>query len=191
MEDIQKKGLNAVIDGFRKNDDTVLKRVYQSVFPKVKAYILKNSGNEAQAKDIFQEAFIACWRNIKADKLSEDGNVEAYLFTIAKNKWTDYLRSSNRKKMVLNNDITNIAKADDDPEINEDLQEKHRNTMNLALQQLGHNCKNLLNKFYFERKSMNEIAEEMNLASASARNQKYRCMEKLRKLSLELQNNGQ
>jgi RNA polymerase sigma factor (sigma-70 family) len=178
-----------LITGFKKNDSFILEGVYARVFPKIKVHILKNNGDENQAKDIYQEAFIACWKSIKANKLSEDGNVEAYLYRIAKNKWTDYLRSSDYKKRASNTSIIDLTKADDEnSEL--DQEEENRIVMRKALQQLGRNCKTLLNLFYYERKSMNEISQVMNLASSSARNQKYRCMEKLRKLSLEIKNNG-
>ncbi|MGB3150267.1 MAG: sigma-70 family RNA polymerase sigma factor [Maribacter sp.] len=179
-----------LILGFRKNDTVVLEAVYTRIFPKIKVHILKNNGNEEQAKDIFQEAFIACWKNIKANKLSENGNVEAYLYTIAKNKWTDYLRSSDYKKTVFHDDKLPIVMENDDLKNDEIKREANAKVLQLALSQLGQNCKSLLNLFYFERKSMDEISQLMNLASASARNQKYRCMEKLRKLSLEIKKNG-
>ncbi|MFK7812261.1 MAG: RNA polymerase sigma factor, partial [Maribacter sp.] len=164
--------------------------VYTTVFPKVRLHILKNNGNEERAKDVYQEAFIACWKNIKADKFSEEGNVEAYLYTIAKNKWTDYLRSSEYKKTVVDENRLESLKLVDDSKIDESVEDANRNAMQKALKQLGDNCKTLLDLFYFERKSMDEISQTMNLASASARNQKYRCMEKLRKLSLEIKNYG-
>lgn len=179
-----------VILGFKKNDSKIMEQIYAKVYPKVKVHILKNNGNENKAKDTFQEAFIACWKNIKADKLTENTNVEAYLFTIAKNKWIDYLRSSDFKKRAHNKGALNVTKVDEDTEVNEILNEENRNAMQRAFEQLGQNCKTLLNLFYFERKSMNEISTVMNVASASARNQKYRCMKELRKLSLEIKNNG-
>ena len=54
-----------------------------------------------------------------------------------------------------------------------------------AFGNLGDSCKVLLMKFYFEKKSMNTIAEELDLDAASARNKKYRCMQKLRAIALE------
>ena len=54
-----------------------------------------------------------------------------------------------------------------------------------AFKDLGLPCKDLLTKFYFEKKSMNTIAEELQLDAASTRNKKYRCMQKLRELALK------
>ena len=55
----------------------------------------------------------------------------------------------------------------------------------LAFKNLGEACKSLLSKFYFEKKSMNVIAKELALDSASTRNKKYRCMQKLREIALK------
>lgn len=190
MGNTQEQTNQQLIQGFQKNNTNVLEGIYVRVFPKIKVYVVKNNGNEAHAKDVFQEAFIACWKNIKANKLAENSNVEAYLYTIAKNKWTDYLRSTQYKKKKSGPDQLTYAKADMDIEVDEDEEDTKRKAMQQALKQLGENCKILLNLFYFERRSMDDIARKLNLASASARNQKYRCMEKLRKLTLEIKNNG-
>ena len=175
---------------FKKNDQKVMQQVYQNIFPKFRNHVFANSGDEAQAKDIFQEAFIACWRNIKDDRLDDNSNVEGYLFTIAKNKWIDHLRSSNVKKTVKMESFSNLTIVQEDNHEDKKLAEEHGKILKAALQQLGTNCKLLLQLFYFERKSMKEISREMSLAPASARNQKYRCMEKLRNLSLDLKNNA-
>ena len=178
------------VNGFRKNDSETMQATYQEVYPKVRTHILKNNGNEDQAKDIFQEAFVACWRNIKDGKFLE-GNVSGYLFTIAKNKWTDFLRSSDYKKTINTDSQSFLTVVQDDPIPKEDIleEEQNRSAMQTALSQLGENCRSLLKMFYFERRSMEEISKEMGMATSSARNQKYRCMEKLRSLSLQIKNN--
>lgn len=175
--------------GFKKNDSKILKAVYTTTYPKVNAYILKNSGDQAIAKDIYQDAFIACWKNIKDDKFKQTGSVEAYLYTIAKHKWTDHLRSATYKKTVLTNETSHLTAVKDEVDIEEDEEAKKQIILKQALAKLGEQCKTLLKLFYFERKSMNDISGVMHMTSASARNQKYRCMEKLKALSLELKNN--
>ncbi len=183
--------VNKTVNGFRKNDSGTMRATYLEVYPKVRAHILKNNGSEDQAKDIFQEAFVACWRNIKEDRFLE-GNVSGYLFTIAKNKWTDFLRSSEYKKTINTDSQSFLTVVEDDPMPKEDIleEEKNKRAMQSALAQLGENCRSLLTMFYFERRSMEEISREMGMAPSSARNQKYSCMEKLRSLSLQIKNNG-
>lgn len=190
MGNLQKPFINSVAKGFKNNDQIVMQMVYQNTFPKFRNYVLKNSGDETQAKDVFQEAFIACWKNIKDDKLQENSNVVGYLFTIAKNKWTDHLRSSTFKKTMASSTISHLKVVHEENDTDEEVLEKQYDILQSALQKLGNNCKKLLHLFYFERKSMDSISMELQLTPASTRNQKYRCMEKLRTLSHELKNNG-
>ncbi len=190
MGDTLKHTKNNTIIGFKENNEPTLKRIYSLVYPKVRSYVLKNNGSEEQSKDIFQEAFIACWKNIKDNKLSHNGNVEAYLYTIAKNKWIDYLRSATYKKTLAYGDSTIADIEPNKPFFDENNEEEKREALQLALKQLAAGCKELLSKFYFERKSMDTIAKELKLGAASVRNKKYRCMEKLRSISLEIKSNG-
>ncbi|GAB3011700.1 RNA polymerase sigma-70 factor [Cyclobacterium sediminis] len=178
-----------LVTAFKNNDQKVMQEVYQNMFPKLRNHVFKNHGNEAQAKDVFQESFISCWRNVKKGKLNESSNLEAYLFTIAKNKWTDYLRSAQFKKTVSDEGVM-AMQSNNEEQWDENEEERKLNALHGALKQLGASCKKLLTQFYFERKSMDEIAKDLQLGSASVRNKKYRCMEKLRALALETINNG-
>lgn len=183
------------IQGILQNNDSVLRSLYADVFPKVRIYVLQNNGNEAQAKDIFQDAFLAFWKNIRKEKYKprEESAVQAYLFTIAKNKWIDYLRSADYKKMVKGSDKTSVAEAiweQEDQQEESKANENRLKSLRQAMAQLGKECKMVLTQFYFDRMPIDTIAEGLNIGSASARNKKYRCMEKLRALVLDYKQNG-
>jgi len=188
MGESTKQTVSSALQGIRTNDTRVLSELYRTVYPKVRAHVLNNSGLEEQAKDIFQEAFIACWRNVKEGKVKSDSNMEAYLFSIARNKWTDHLRSTYTRNRVSADSMSPLKMIAEGEE--EDLHEERLSRMRAALERLGDACRQLLVLFYFERKSMEEISEQIGVAPASARNQKYRCMERLRTSTLETEKNG-
>lgn len=174
-----------LLDAIRNNDVQTLEKLYQTNYPKVAKYIKNNSGTDAQAKDIFQEAMIALWRAVKTKKFTattEDA-LQAYLYTISKNKWIDYLRSSRNKKEISSEiAMTNYTLSDEvieDTDYEIKLQKAQK-----AFKQLGASCKELLSKFYFEKMSLKEIASLLDLDAASTRNKKYRCMQQLRRLAL-------
>ena len=50
------------------NDEAALKNLYKDNYYKIEMYVLNNNGTSEDAKDIYQEAFIAVWRNIQLDK---------------------------------------------------------------------------------------------------------------------------
>ena len=52
--------------------------------------------------------------------------------------------------------------------------------LNKAWGQLGNGCRHLLKRFYYEKASLKEIAQEQRKAATALRKQKQRCIEKLR-----------
>ncbi len=171
------------IDAIGRNDSKEIQQLYLDVYPKIKVFILRNNGNEHQAKDIFQEAFIALWRNIKTGNYNSlDNNIEAYLFMVAKNKWIDFLRSARYRKKMSIEEIKESEVCDDYTDKAEETEEMHQNDiLYKAVSKLAESCRKLLKMFYYERKSMKEISEKFKISEPSARNKKYRCMQQLRK----------
>ncbi|WP_296383680.1 sigma-70 family RNA polymerase sigma factor [Winogradskyella sp.] len=171
------------------NDTQVLKNLYVTNYPKIEILVLKNNGSKDQAKDIYQDAFLAVWQNIKQNKFvpKSESSINGYLYTIAKNKWLDVLRSQGYKKTIVASQLNHFEiKDEENNNIDDDiLKDKRLEDVMLAFKNLGQACKSLLRKFYFEKKSMNLIAEELALDSASTRNKKYRCMQKLREIALK------
>ena len=177
-----------VVSAIKRNDASTLKRIYTVNYPKIEVLILKNNGTIEHAKDIYQEAFLAVWQNVKQDKFipKSESSINGYLYSIAKNKWMDVLRSQGYKKTVIASQMSHFEiKEEENNGIDDDiLKNKRLEDVMLAFKNLGEPCKNLLSKFYFEKKSMNLIAKELKLDSASTRNKKYRCMQKLRQIAL-------
>jgi len=178
-----------LIERIKSNDHKTLSDLYTNNFYKIETLVLKNSGTSAQAKDIYQEAFIAVWRNVKDNKFEPESDtaINGYLYTIAKNKWMDFVRSAAFNKTVSINRLSNVTSRETVPEVEkkENDREQKLTLAMKAFKDLGEACKNLLTKFYFEKKSMKEIAIDLQLDAASTRNKKYRCMQNLRQLALE------
>ncbi|APY12702.1 hypothetical protein BWZ22_16385 [Seonamhaeicola sp. S2-3] len=182
-----------LIAQIRKNNSATLKELYISNYPKIENFVLKNNGNKDQAKDVFQEAFIVFWKNIKEDKFTVQNNssLHGYLYTISKNKWMDYLRSSNYKKTVNESKVIEFSTADEYLTDKDDdiLKEKRLHNIMLAFKDLGEPCNSLLKMFYYEKKSLSHIATVLNVKENTIRNKKYRCMNTLRNMVLTQKKN--
>lgn len=180
-----------LLTGFKNNDRAILKYMYHKAYPAVRAFILRNSGSEDEARDIYQEAFTASWRNVRRGdfELRAGSSIEAYLVRIAKNKWMDKLKSSQHRKTVVSTDMVDSFMAmhveadEDDASL-----ESQRNLMKQAFARLGDSCQQLLADFYFNNLSMQELAKQFDITFSSVRNKKYRCMETLRQLVWEMKN---
>lgn len=172
-----------VIEAFKTNDRNLTAELYRMHYPEVLRYVLQNSGDEADAKDIYQEAFIALWRNVKTDRLADKPgtNIGGYLFQIARHKWLDKLKSTQHKSTVRLADEN--AESDTD-ETNWVLErESQFEALAASFEKLGDKCRSILKMFYYEKKSLEEIGSELDYDASVIRTKKYRCMMQLRKMN--------
>ncbi|HMR15408.1 MAG TPA: sigma-70 family RNA polymerase sigma factor [Mariniflexile sp.] len=175
-----------LINAIKSNNSNALKAFYVTNYPKIESLVLSNSGTIDDAKDVYQDAFIALWNNIKNKAFipANGSALNGYLYTIAKNKWMDTIRSQHFKKtQPLTKERIGFIKneADSSPE---PIESNQLNKAMEAFKNLGQPCKQLLTRFYFDKKSLRDIATDLSLDEASVRNKKYRCMEKLRSIAL-------
>lgn len=178
---------HTLLDAFLTNKEVLLKEFYVAEYPKTKYYILKNGGTIDNANDVFQEAFFACWKRLSTGQSTpkNKSEIEAYLFTTAKNKWIDQIRVTGRKKTISIDDKIHQLAADEATPITEVHEKEEQLTITLsAFESLGQACKDLLTWFYFHKMSLRDIAESLDMEEASAKNKKYRCIQKLKELAL-------
>jgi RNA polymerase sigma factor (sigma-70 family) len=180
------KSQNDIVIAIQNNNEQLLKQLYQANYKKVEYYVLQNSGSIDQAKDLYQDAFMSMWQNVKDDKFvpQNETALQGYLYTIAKNKWTDYLRSARFKKTTSIPDNFQASEEELDSNYFENENEKKQHLISVAFKNLGEECKRVLQQFYFEKKSLKNIASQFNIGENSVRNKKYRCIQKLKELTM-------
>lgn len=171
-------------DGFVRNDKKVLEQFYAQNFPTTRRYVLENSGSDEDAQDLFQEAVLTAWLNIKDGKLRFDNetNIGGYVFRIAKFKWLDRLRSAafTKRKVMVSEETLNIASLQTDENLDERLEK-----LQTIYAQLDTKCRTILEMFYYKKMNLESIAEELSYDIGSIRTMKYRCMMKLREFGLK------
>lgn len=164
-----------IIIGIKEQDNSVLSYVYKKFFKEIKYFIIRNSGNEDDAKDIFQEALIVIYKQTKEENLELTCGFYTYLYSVSRFIWLKQLK---RKKIVLN-DIYELGEA---TELQEDLLALFDDYEKYGLYQthfkeLGDDCKKIL-KLFFENYSLKEIAEIMGYKSENyAKKKKFYCKE--------------
>ncbi|MBP7557924.1 MAG: sigma-70 family RNA polymerase sigma factor [Chitinophagaceae bacterium] len=165
----------------QRNEAAVLKKLYQDNVGGVTALVLKNSGTADDAGDLYQEAFLAVWRAVQMSRFLPVSEKEfsAYLFQVARFKWIDQLRSRKGRKLVALQDWPSEAVMQEPWDEDMAMQTA---AVRAAFPQLGDNCRELLGRFYFKKEPLREIASFFGWTEATAKNNKYRCLQKLRGL---------
>jgi RNA polymerase sigma factor (sigma-70 family) len=152
------------------------------ILPPVKKYILANNGTAHDAQDIFQEALVVLYKKIQAGNFMLTVSLKTYLLAIVKNCWLQELRL--RKKIP-------VVDTDKDFSIEEPVEEPAFTLAEAAFNALGEKCKQLLIMFYFNKKNYKMIAADMSFGDEkTAKNQKYRCLQKAKENYITLSKNG-
>ena len=161
-----------------------INKIYQTCYPIVKSFVLQSKGTEADAQDIFQEAISIAWYNYRTQKFDTDkGSFDAYLITIAKNKWIDQLRKN--KKIPLDFKEEFAENFENSPTDFLEIEEKIEKLL-FTFQQIGDKCKDILHSYYYKKQRLEMIAERLNTNADVVKTQKSRCMKKLKELMCRL-----
>ena len=167
-----------IIAGVKADDEPLLKSWYQRDFPYIKNFILKNNGTENDAKEIYQDAFMVVYQKIMDGQFKSTAAIKTFLFAIARNLWFKNLRDNN--KLGITEDVEQLQIADIGDTYDWEVDEQEKQVM-AQIAQLGLGCQKILELYYFGKKSLKTIAEEMGYKSEkNARNAKYKCMQQLR-----------
>jgi RNA polymerase sigma factor (sigma-70 family) len=166
-----------LITGIRNHNSEDLEYIYRTYFPMIEAYILHNSGNREQAKDVFQDAMMILYDKVRSRELKLTCKFGTYLYAICKNIWIQ-----ERKKYLLHSDkLRHQPLMVNDPGNEKDpLLEKHLTELfHKHFSELSQDCRKILTMF-FNDFTIEEIREKMNYKDLHhAADRKYRCKKSL------------
>ena len=137
--------------------------------------------SDDDGKDIYQLTILIFYDNVKTGKLEHlVSSLKTYLFGIGKNIARENMRKAQRTTPINQEKWLKEHLVDTPGEtLEEDLFDKASS----ALKKLGQPCQQLVELFYYEKKSMDEISTMLNYKNAeTAKNQKCKCMARLRKI---------
>ena len=162
------------------NDSSVIEAIYKDNFPAIQLFVLSNNGSSDDAMDLFQEAMILLYEKAVAGDLELNCKLKTYIYSVCRRLWLKRLQQMKRTG-------NSVETLEDTIPVEEDLEEQERKNeafsqMEQALNKLGEPCKSLLEAFYIQKKHMNEISEEFGYTNSdNAKNQKYKCLMRLKK----------
>lgn len=164
---------------FLKND-LAMHYLYFSMYRKVVNFIVKNSGSEHEAADVFQDSLIAFYKLAKSNRLKEVKSLKAYFFSICKNLWYKTLQKK-QKNTTLTEAYHSIP--EEATQIQTLLNQEKKALINLLLDSIGESCRKVLVYYYYDRLKMKQIMTLMNFSSEQvAKNKKAACMKKLKEI---------
>jgi len=163
------------LEGIRKGDAKAFRALYVAYFGMVRYMVIKNSGREEDAKDIFQEAMVVLYEKVSAGEFKQESSLKTWIYAVCRNKWLKQLERQKR-----NFRFTDFEAFEPVPDAEEETDTLHE-ALRTSMGRLGVGCRKLLLLFYYFKKSMDEIALELNYTNGdNAKAQKYKCIQKLK-----------
>ena len=178
-----------LVDRIKRNDPTGLSSIYETYRSEFVHWMMKFQKCEVEdARDFYQAAILILYENILADKVQmHSSSLKTYLFGIGKNLSRQQYRSEIRKKNAgAEHYMMNYILEDAEDKMTE---EQHIEQIRQQFQNLGDQCQQVLSLYYFERRSMEEISATLGYKNPeTTKNQKYKCMERLRRMVFRTKN---
>lgn len=166
------------IEGLASNNSAIIQSIYKKFVPKVVSYIKNNSGDEDQAQDVVQEILILLFNQAKANKLQLTCPFDAYFFLLCKRRWLNEIKKSSNKGVTIKEGFISIVESTDEMVFQTEHFDEKQQLYDLMFQKLGDKCQELL-KLSFTIKSMEEVAEKLNVTYGYVRKKKSLCIGQL------------
>lgn len=160
----------------KQGNETLIEKVYLSHFKQCKNYLVFQ---EAAAPDEAHNCSMDALYEIRKDLLQDKifyGNLAYYFTYRAKSKLFKWRVKQKEVTLPINGfDFEEEEKTE-----SELIQTELAAFLSEAISKLGQECKSIIKSFYYEDKSLKEIAKKMDKSYAAIRKQTTRCRDKLR-----------
>lgn len=178
-----------LLKGLAAGDRKVIEGIYKDHFNMIQSLIVSNNGSSEDAQDIFQEAMVVLYEKVRTGSFELNCQLKTYLYSVSKRLWLKRLQQNNR---LLSQEIDPNTTIQVEEEIaTHEKRDAEFELMNQAIQRLGEPCKSLLEAYYLRKMNMQDIALQFGYTNAdNAKNQKYKCLIRLKKLFFSEYKNG-
>lgn len=175
--------------GLANNDRKAVETIYQQNFNTVQALIINNNGSSDDAKDIFQEAIIVLYEKVRSGGFELNCQIKTFVYSVSRRLWLKRLQQQNRYS-APGDSMEQVVQVEEDLEAHEQRNAEFE-MMEQAINHLGEPCKSLLEAYYLQKQNMQVIAASFGYTNAdNAKNQKYKCLMRLKKIFFAQYKNG-
>ena len=172
-----------ILAAIDRGDDAVLTYLYKTVLPKVKNYILRNSGTVDDARDVFQDSVLIFYKYVKLGKYNSGNDIDGFIFSVSRNLWINIVKRRKRIVQLTDDQVSDTAGGN----LSDEVISKEREHFIMELfDALGESCKQILIYSIYDKLSMKEIKEKMGFTSENvAKTKNYKCKQRLAEMVKE------
>ncbi|MGD8176086.1 sigma-70 family RNA polymerase sigma factor [Marinimicrobium sp. ARAG 43.8] len=161
-------------------DTAAFRKVYDHFAPRIKAYAI-NQGMHQHAEELVQEVMTSVWRN--AGKYQDAlASASTWIFTITRNQRIDLLRKKGRTQAEMAVDTEELWQipTENDTTVHSIQAISTEKRMRESILELPEEQMIAVRKVYYEGKTHQEVAEELNVPLGTLKGRLRLSMKKLR-----------
>ncbi|MEQ1678084.1 MAG: sigma-70 family RNA polymerase sigma factor [Chitinophagaceae bacterium] len=179
----------ALLEGLAANDKKAVETIYRENYNTIQALIINNNGSSDDAKDIFQEAMIVLYEKARSESFELSCQIKTFIYSVSRRLWLKRLQQQNRFSSP-GDSMEEVIPVEEEMEDHEKRNDEFE-MMDKAISHLGEPCKSLIEAYYLQKQTMQEIAANFGYTNAdNAKNQKYKCLMRLKKIFFTHYKNG-
>ena len=172
--------MNKIIADLKTENNFAFGKLYQDNFGKISNFVQKNSGNQADAEDLFQNAMMVLVENLRQDNFQLAASINTYVYAICKNLWFKKLRDKNFELSV-----EELQSFDFLTSINDAIEDEKTYLEKLKgyLLKITDHCNRLIHDIFFKEKAIDQIQKDYGYSTRhNVHNQTYKCVEQIKKI---------
>jgi len=178
-----------LLEGLAASDRKAIERIYEENFNTIQALIVNNNGSADDARDIFQETMIVLFEKVRSGSFELNCQLRTFLYSVARRLWLKRLQQQNRYTSP-GDSLESVVPVEEELRAH-DQRNAEFEMMDKAISNLGEPCKSLLEAYYLQKQNMQVIAANFGYTNAdNAKNQKYKCLMRLKKIFFTHYKNG-
>lgn len=167
------------VEALLHNDPIKIDELYQKYSQQIIQFVLKNNGTKKDAQDLLQEGLIAIYQKARKGNFVLTCPFGAYLYLICRSKWLNELEKRKRDRVTIQESEGFKEKAESAELAQATLKQAERDRLFWQkFKELGESCQNIL-RLSWTGKSMQLVAEMLDISYQYARKKKSECIAKL------------
>lgn len=172
--------MDTLITDLKTENNFAFGKLYEANFYKISRFVQNNSGSKSDAEDVFQDAMLVLVEKLRQEDFQLTASINTYVYAICKNLWFKKLRDSNFKLS-----LETIKDSDFQDSITDTIENEksYLDILKGYLTKITVHCNRLIQDIFFNGASIDDIQIKYGYSSShNAQNQKYKCVEQLRKV---------
>jgi len=169
-----------ILDDLRGPNQKAFAELYKLYYPTIKHFVLRNSGQEADAEDLFQETMIILVEKLRRQEFYLTASLKTYVVAIAKHLWFKKMRNFYRELPLDGPELEALCEGLDDQI---EAEHTYADYLKGYLTKITSHCNRLIYDWFFIGSSVEEIREKYGYRNDhTAQNQKYKCIEQIKRV---------